>query len=316
MEPILTLGVGKRAVAPAFSRDRLPRAEGWNFSLTLLLHRYYFTSVRKGTLQVTSRGSKDSPAASKQMLVGRQSELTFISRLLDEAKSGNGTFLGLSGEPGIGKTRLAEAGAAVAQSKGFITFWGQCHDGQYIPPYWPWKEPLRGLLKMLPRPRGEIRQNGIPEGLASIFFEAFRNPDSQQAMPMPVSDQARLLILESATALIRRISERRPLLLIMDNIHCADVPSLQLLEVVASEMRAQNLMIIGTYREPAADSRAEFRPAIGALASKAFFHGICLSGWDQAAISEYLKIRGIAAPPARAPSRGFEPNGGKSSFCR
>ena len=226
------------------------------------------------------------------MLVGRQSELTFISRLLDEARSGGGTFLGLSGEPGIGKTRLAEAAAAVAQSKGFMTFWGQCHDGQYIPPYWPWKEPLRGLLKMLPRPRGEIRQNGIPEGLAGILFEAFRNPDSQQAMPMPASDQARLLILESATALIRRISERRPLLLIMDNIHCADVPSLQLLEVVASEMRAQNLMIIGTYREPAADSRAEFRPAIGALASQAFFHGISLSGWDQAAISEYPSTKG------------------------
>ena len=88
------------------------------------------------------------------------------------------------------------------------------------------------------------------------------------------------MILESATALIRTISERRPLLLIMDNLHCADVPSLQLLEVVAREMRGHHVTIIGSYREPAADSPAEFRPAIGALASQEFFHGIPLTGWD------------------------------------
>lgn len=243
---------------------------------------------------MASRGSNGRSTKPKEVFVGRQSEMILISRLLDGAKSGKGSFLGISGEPGIGKTRLAEAAAVAARTKGFMVFWGQCHDGQYIPPYWPWKEPLRGLLKMFPPPREKTGQRGIHQGLAGIVSEAFEVPHATRAMPKPVSDRARLMILESATALIRAISERSPLLLIMDNLHCADVPSLQLLEVVAREMRGHNVMIIGSYREPAADSPAEFRPAIGALASQEFFHGIPLSGWDLAAVSEYLQACGIA----------------------
>ncbi len=247
---------------------------------------------------MASWGPNGTTANRKEMFVGRQSELTLISRLLDEVKAGQGSFLGISGEPGIGKTRLAEAAAEAARTKGFTTFWGQCHDGQYIPPYWPWKELLRGLLKMLPTPRGRSRQSGIQQRLTGIVSEVFQVPHTSRAMPKPVSDQTRLMILESATVLIRTISKRRPLLLIMDNLHCADVPSLQLLEVVAREMRGQNVMIIGSYREPSADSIAEFRPAIGALASQEFFHGIPLTGWDLAAVSEYLQACGIAEPPA------------------
>jgi DNA-binding CsgD family transcriptional regulator len=241
--------------------------------------------------------SNGRPAKREHVFVGRLSEVALISRLLDEAGRGQGCFVGLSGEPGIGKTTLAEAAAAAARTKGFTALWGQCHDGQYIPPYWPWKEPLRRLLTMLPASRGTTRQRGFHAGLASIVSETFQVTTAIRAMPRPVSHQTRLQILESATALIRTISERRPLLLIMDNLHCADVPSLQLLEVVAREMRGQKVMIIGSYREPAVDSRAEFRPAIGALASQEFFHGIPLSGWDDAAVSEYLQACGIAQPP-------------------
>jgi DNA-binding CsgD family transcriptional regulator len=231
------------------------------------------------------RKSSGKPSKPAQILVGRQSELTRISRLLDEAKSGHGSFVGISGEPGIGKTRLAEESAAAAGAKGFTVFWGLCHDGQYIPPYWPWKEPLRGLLKM---------KRGFREGLESIVSETYQ---ASRAMPKPFSDRTRLMILESATALIRAISQRTPLLLIMDNLHCADVPSLQLLEFVAREMRGQNVMIIGCYREPGLDSSAEFRPAIGALASQELFHGIPLSGWDETAVFEYLRAWGLAEPP-------------------
>ncbi len=247
---------------------------------------------------MASRGSYGESTKKSVVFVGRQSEMDLISRLLDGAKSGKGCFLGISGEPGIGKTRLAEAAAATARTKGFITFWGQCHDGQYIPPYWPWKEPLRGLLKMLPSPRGKAGRSGIHQGLSRIVSGSIPPAHAARAMPKPVSDQARLLILDSATALVRTISESNPLLLIMDNLHCADVPSIQLLEVVAREMRMQKVMIIGSYREPAAESRAEFRPAIGALASQEFFHGIPLPGLDFAAVSEYLRAFGVADPQA------------------
>jgi DNA-binding CsgD family transcriptional regulator/tetratricopeptide (TPR) repeat protein len=247
---------------------------------------------------MASRGSRGGAAKQRDLFVGRQSEVALISRLLDGVKAGKGIFIGISGEPGIGKTRLAEAAVVRARAKGFSAFWGQCHDGQYIPPYWPWKEPLRGLLKMLAPARGKAGQDRFAAGLAGIVSEGFEVSPATRTMPKPVSHQARLMILESTVELIRTASKRMPVLLVMDNIHCADVPSLQLLEVAAREMRGSRVAMIGSYREPAADSPAEFRPAIGALASQDFFHGIALSGWDLAAVSEYLAACGIAEVPA------------------
>jgi predicted ATPase/DNA-binding CsgD family transcriptional regulator len=241
--------------------------------------------------------SKGGRSRGKRLIVGRQAELTLITRLLDAARHGTGCVIGISGEPGIGKTTLAEAAGDAAQKQGYTILWGQCHDGQYIPPYWPWKEPLKRLLSVFPSPRGKSSLKGIREGLASIVSETNKMPRASKAMPRPMSYQTRLRILESATALIRTVSERRPLLLIMDNLHCADVPSLQLLEVVAREMQRQNVVIVGSYRDPVASSNAELRQLIGGLASQALFHPIALTGLDEAAISDYLKSMGIPEAP-------------------
>jgi DNA-binding CsgD family transcriptional regulator len=247
---------------------------------------------------VASRGSKAKPAIREEIFVGRQAELALISRRLDEAKAGQGSLIAISGEPGIGKTRLAQAAAAAATARGFAVFWSQCHDGQYIPPYWPWKQLLRDLLKLLPGSKETSRNKGFASALSEIVADWHQGPARPAAMPKPIAEKARVKILESATSLLRIVSENRPVLLVMDNLHCADVPSLELLEVVAREMSGRKIVIIGSHRESPAEAGSAFQQTIGALAGQSLFEGIPLSGWDLAGVAECLRECGIADPPA------------------
>ncbi|MBA3268082.1 MAG: DUF2791 family P-loop domain-containing protein [Acidimicrobiia bacterium] len=79
-------------------------------------------------------------------LVGREPELAALARALDAARAGQATVVLMSGEPGIGKTRLAEELAQRAEDSGFAVAWGHCFDDIGAPPFWPWVQIVRTLL--------------------------------------------------------------------------------------------------------------------------------------------------------------------------
>ena len=78
-----------------------------------------------------------------QMFVGRQPELAVLTGALDDALAGLGQIVMLSGEPGIGKTRLAQELASRAESSGARVMWGWCYEHVGAPPYWPYVQPIR-----------------------------------------------------------------------------------------------------------------------------------------------------------------------------
>src|SRR5262245_11833263 len=79
-------------------------------------------------------------------LVGRARELKELIAGLDRAHQGRGGVLLLSGEPGIGKSRLAEEVAGAAEERGMEVLFGRCWEAGGAPAYWPWVEILRALL--------------------------------------------------------------------------------------------------------------------------------------------------------------------------
>jgi len=233
---------------------------------------------------------------SDEILVDRLTEMDLISKRLEGAGAGHGCCIAISGEPGIGKTRLAQAATAAARAKGFGVYWSQCHDGQYIPPYWPWKQLVRELIKNLPS-RSPSPGRAIVSVLSEIVPDAASPGPSAARTGRPSPEQMRLKILESVTELLRLVSKRSPLLLIIDNLHCADVPSLQLLQVICREMSQSPVAVIGSYREPSAEAPSALRETIGALAGQAFFENIALSGWDLAGVRECLGLYGAPNAP-------------------
>ncbi|MGZ8156173.1 MAG: ATP-binding protein, partial [Burkholderiales bacterium] len=77
------------------------------------------------------------------MFVGREQDLALLRASLDKAIAGEGRVVAIAGEPGIGKTRIAQVLANDAARRGVAVLWGRCHEEPGSPPYWPWLQALR-----------------------------------------------------------------------------------------------------------------------------------------------------------------------------
>ncbi len=88
-----------------------------------------------------------APSVSSAGFVGRAGEVAELTAALDNALAGRGGLYLLAGEPGIGKTRLAEELAALARERGARVLWGRCWEAGGAPAYWPWTQALRACLR-------------------------------------------------------------------------------------------------------------------------------------------------------------------------
>src|SRR5215211_6271318 len=89
---------------------------------------------------------KPEPGGGASMFVGRERELAELRAGLDAAYAGNGTFLLVAGEPGVGKTSLANEFGREASERGARVLRGGNFEGGGAPPYWPWVQILRAAL--------------------------------------------------------------------------------------------------------------------------------------------------------------------------
>src|ERR1043165_7021065 len=76
--------------------------------------------------------------AAAELFIGRERELGHADSALKDAIGGRGRIFLIAGEPGIGKTRLAEQVAARASERGAEVHWGRCWEGEGAPAFWPW----------------------------------------------------------------------------------------------------------------------------------------------------------------------------------
>ncbi len=89
----------------------------------------------------------ESAQLASSTFVGRDREMGELNKALEEALAGQGRLVMLVGEPGIGKTRLAQELASRAESRGVRVFWGRCYEDEGAPPYWPWVQPIRAYVQ-------------------------------------------------------------------------------------------------------------------------------------------------------------------------
>jgi DNA-binding CsgD family transcriptional regulator/tetratricopeptide (TPR) repeat protein len=181
--------------------------------------------------------------------VGREPETEALLAGLGDATSGRGRFFVLGGEPGIGKTRLADEFSTRAKAEGTLVLWGRCWEAGGAPAYWPWIQSLRGLLRELDPEALRERVAGGGADLAQMLPELReRLPDLSE--PAPASPgTARFRLFDALSGFLRRTSEDRPLLLVLEDLHAADAPSLLLLQFVVGEASGSRMLVLATFRD-------------------------------------------------------------------
>lgn len=191
------------------------------------------------------------------IFVGREQESTALDESLEEARSGAGRLIVVSGEPGIGKTRLAEELARRAQAKGFVVAWGRAWEGEGTPAYFPWVQIMRRLAPAFGPLFGAMRAES-PE-LASLL-DARRTADATND-----PSEARFRSFDAFTELLRAASIETPLVLVLDDLHAADASTLDLLWFVARNLRSSaRVLIVATMR----DTKTASRPLLAKIATE------------------------------------------------
>jgi hypothetical protein len=214
-------------------------------------------------------------SASGDALVGRSRELASLTATLERAAAGEGGVALVSGEPGIGKTRLLEEIASCAAARGFAVSWGRAWELGSAPTYWPWIEVLRSLIA---RPDGGESGRALVPLLPEL---AARSQSAPQARPAALVDG--FALCDAVTGYLLATSERTPLLVVLDDLHAADLSSLQLAEFVARSLRSARLCLVGSHRDFEARRTPEIESALSRLARSGTRHLLSRLAVDEVA---------------------------------
>ncbi len=196
--------------------------------------------------------------------IGRAAELAELRAALDDATAGHGRMFLVSGEPGIGKTRLTNEVASRAANLGARVICGRCWQGPGAPAYWPWIQIVRtcigtdGVNALMGSERSEVSAL-LPE-LAPRRRSISAAPQLR-TLPSTDTEEARFRLFDSTARLLIEQAAKQPLMLIVDDLHDADQPSLLMLRFVARELGSAHILAIGTYR----DTEVRRSPALSKL---------------------------------------------------
>jgi DNA-binding SARP family transcriptional activator len=221
-------------------------------------------------------------------LVGRDGQLAALDAALTGAAAGRGRVVLVAGEPGIGKTRLAEEVARRATSQGIQVVWGRCYEGEGAPALWPWVQIGRELLAgVAPGELGGVLGRSGAE-LSQLMPELKEVVPGLEPPPVVELEAARFRLYQAVARLLRRLAETRPLLVIIDDLHWADVASLRLLGFLATELRAARLVVVGTYRDVEVAAGQPLAETLGALAREPVVERIVLGGLGEAEVARLI----------------------------
>jgi tetratricopeptide (TPR) repeat protein len=238
-------------------------------------------------------------------LIGRARELHELAELfVTPATRRLGAAL-LAGEPGIGKTRLAEEVAARARARGVRVVWGRAWEGGGAPAYWPWIQLLRSLARSVDPALWRDWVGGAAAALAPL------TPDVAAPAGEPRDAEAsRFALFGAATELLRRAAATQPLLIVLDDLHAADLPSLALAEFAVLEWRDAPIAWLGTYRDTAGAAPPAHAASLARLARQVIH--LPLAGLSEAEVGELIAATGAAEPGLSADLHGA--SGGNPLF--
>jgi tetratricopeptide (TPR) repeat protein len=257
--------------------------------------------IRSGSVQayfVTRNGHGRS--LSLTAFVGREAELASLRMRMDEAAAGMGGIVLLSGEPGVGKTRLLQELVEQAAGTERRVFYGRAYGLEGMPPYLPIVEALSGYIRGLQE--DELRSQ-LGEGAADV---ALIVPELRTRLPdlalVPSRDPGddRHRLFESVSTFLLDVTRSAPegSLLIVDDVHWADRPTMQFLVHLARRLVGARLLVVVSYRTVELDRAVSLAEALAELSREGVMARIDLGPLSPAELGLLVDQSWASTPPA------------------
>ncbi len=259
---VISQHVSRTPVRPTWHREDVPRVLE-NLVLKMLekdpAQRPESAADVRATLEaITSSASvaePDTAAAALDRLsegtfLGREAETQELRATVDGAIAGRGRIAMVVGEQGIGKTRLAGEIETYSELRGAVVLWGRCTESEGAPSYWPWIQAIRSYVRTTDP---EIVRSELGSGasdIAQIVSEVASSDGVDAPEPQSLDvEQARFRLFDSVTGFLINAARRTPVVIVLDDLHVADAPSLLLLRFLSAEIANARLLVLGTYRD-------------------------------------------------------------------
>jgi DNA-binding SARP family transcriptional activator len=238
-------------------------------------------------------------AAIRHALIGRQTELAFLERCWREAVEGERALVLLAGDAGIGKTRTCAELAARAHDDGAVVLYGR-FDEQTLAPYQPVVEMVRGWSAGASL-EGLRERLGVRASELGILLPEFGPPPAdhaRQQLAVGDGDAQRYRFFDAVAALISEIGAEAPVVLVFDDLHWADRPTLQLLRHLVRAPAPRRALFLGTFREPDVGVSHPLQELMGDLRREGTLRRLELGGLAESEVAEL--VAELAAEPASA----------------
>jgi tetratricopeptide (TPR) repeat protein len=181
-------------------------------------------------------------------IAGRVAELEALDRARRDALAGRATSVVITGEAGIGKTALAAAFADRAAADGAVIIWGRAWESSWAPPFWPWTQAVRSLIDQV--------------GEAAVLDD---NPWIERLLPErdrartedSITEETRFFVFDALRETLIRVARVRPVVVVLDDLHAADAPTVLLTEFVTTHPGDQRVLVLATFRPREASVRFE-----------------------------------------------------------
>jgi DNA-binding CsgD family transcriptional regulator len=238
-------------------------------------------------------------APATEPFVGRRNELQLLHDALGGALAGRGRVVMLSGEAGMGKTRLAQEVATLALRRGMLALWGRCLEEPGAPPFLPWSRAMQACLRACRDERLPAMLGREAAAAVEIAPElAARLPPGTAVPAIGEGDQARFRLFAAVAHFWRQMAALRPLLLILDNLHWADASSLRLLAFVAQDIGESRMLLLGSCREADMSRQQPLAATLAELLNTRLFARLPLQGLSLDETERLVGAASAVTPPA------------------
>ncbi|MEV4514233.1 AAA family ATPase [Dactylosporangium sp. NPDC049525] len=249
-----------------------------------------------------------------ERIIGRDHPAGLLRAAVDRAVASHGGLVLVAGEPGIGKTTLVTAAADEARQRGALVLGAACWDSDSAPGYWPWVQVMRGLRRSAED--WDLARESAEPGLRVLLGEgATERAGSEKATGgvQGDGDHEAFALYDAVTTALVSVSQRRPVIVVLDDLHWADPASMRLLRFATQHTWFERLLVIGTYRDAEVES-ADHRlhPLLMPLTAKATT--VTLTGLSRAEVGALISRTAGREPDPELLSEVHRRTGGNPFF--